>query len=201
MIKFEDVKVLVEGSREKVDDGFEMSSSVILVKGDKNILIDTGTFADSDELLNAFKEEGLTPDDINIILLTHPHIDHVANISLFRKAEVYYRHKLPPAIVRLKTDSHLISVFKEDELDFGGVKFISTPGHTQGHVSIVIDTDKGKIVVSGDAITNERWADLKNKMESKHNCDPEGWEKSRKKILQIADYIIPGHGPMFKVKK
>ncbi len=64
-----------------------------------------------------------------------------------------------------------------------------------------VDTDKGKIVVSGDAITNERWADLKNKMESKHNCDPEGLEKSRKKILQIADYIIPGHGPMFKVKK
>jgi hypothetical protein len=25
--------------------------------------------------------------------------------------------------------------------------------------------------------------------------------ESRKKILKIADYIIPGHGKMFKVKK
>jgi len=31
--------------------------------------------------------------------------------------------------------------------------------------------------------------------------DARALEESREKILNLADYIIPGHGEMFKVKK
>jgi glyoxylase-like metal-dependent hydrolase (beta-lactamase superfamily II) len=31
--------------------------------------------------------------------------------------------------------------------------------------------------------------------------DPEKQEQNRNKIIQIAAWIIPGHGPMFKVTK
>jgi glyoxylase-like metal-dependent hydrolase (beta-lactamase superfamily II) len=31
--------------------------------------------------------------------------------------------------------------------------------------------------------------------------DKEKLKESRKKILEIADYVIPGHGKMFKVEK
>jgi hypothetical protein len=31
--------------------------------------------------------------------------------------------------------------------------------------------------------------------------DEKALKESRKKILEIADYIIPGHGKMFKVKR
>ena len=31
--------------------------------------------------------------------------------------------------------------------------------------------------------------------------DEKGFEESRKKVLESADYIIPGHGLMYKVEK
>ena len=33
------------------------------------------------------------------------------------------------------------------------------------------------------------------------SIDPDRQERSRSRIIQLADYIVPGHGPMFRVTK
>lgn len=49
-------------------------------------LYDTGTSYDRDKLLVALKECNLTPNDIDCIILSHWHIDHIGNADLFPNA-------------------------------------------------------------------------------------------------------------------
>ena len=35
-----------------------------------------------------------------------------------------------------------------------GVKIVDTPGHTSGHMSVCVETDKGNIIVSGDSLSD-----------------------------------------------
>ena len=53
--------------------------------------------------------------------------------------------------------------------------------------------------ISGDIFEcEEDLQDASIWMQNSHNVEDQ--ETSRQTILDIADYIIPGHGPMFKVK-
>lgn len=52
------------------------------------LLVDTGGDAGGDRLLAELRSQGLTPDDVHTVLLTHGHVDHWAAAHLFRKARV-----------------------------------------------------------------------------------------------------------------
>ena len=87
-----------------------------------------------------------------------------------------------------------------------GIKIIETPGHVLEHLSLLVNTDEGKVAVVGDTIW---WLDDEKqifKIDQKDHAAAKGMNmkeliKSRKKLIKMADYIIPGHGEMFKVKK
>jgi len=80
------------------------------------------------------------------------------------------------------------------------VKVICTPGHTADSVTVLVETEEfGLVAVTGDLF--EREADIEFPQlwrETAGSKDPETQEKNRKKILMMADYIVPGHGHMFK---
>lgn len=188
-----EVKVLVEGY---VKDNKASSSTVLIKDSDFNILVDPG--ANKELLLKALAKEKLKPEDIDLIFVTHYHLDHTLNIRLFPKQDVL--------------DGDII-YRNDEEISFSGkipntnIKIITTPGHAHEHASLLVETEKGKIVIAGDLFY---W---NNKEEQKTDCkslieknDPYVKNKqdladSRKKILEIADYIIPGHGKMFKVDR
>ena len=46
-----EVKILVEGKHEFKDDKLEIGSTVSLIKTDKNIIVDTGSFLDKDKII------------------------------------------------------------------------------------------------------------------------------------------------------
>ena len=77
---------------------------------------------------------------------------------------------------------------------------IPTPGHTNEDVSLLLKNREGKtVVVAGDLFESEL------DIESSHlwmgnSFNPGLQAKNRLKILQVADIIIPGHGPMFTVQ-
>jgi glyoxylase-like metal-dependent hydrolase (beta-lactamase superfamily II) len=202
MVSFEDVKVLVEGKHDWVTKGKSMHiySTMILIKSDKNIIVDGGSFGFEKKIIAGLKQEGLTPNDIDIVILTHTHIDHTSNIGLFKNAKVYLKF--------LNTHSGMHQILKEnmlyrDELFDGtelakDVSIIETPGHSPDHLSILIKTNKGKVVVCGDAISSEHAID--NEPNPKLLWGFDEYYKSRKKILDIADWLIFGHGGLHKLK-
>lgn len=60
-------------------------------------------------------------------------------------------------------------------------------------VKFIFTTSSGDIFEKMEDIDNpEIWR-------TAGSLNPEQQEKSRAKIANIADYIIPGHGPMFRV--
>lgn len=190
-----EIKILIEGYAKQIANGWLANSTVILVKAnEKNVIVDPGF--DREKLLDALKKEKLSVLDIDFVFLTHGHIDHTLLAGIFENAkivdELYVYQK--DAIIKHS------GIIPDTDL-----KIIRTPGHMEEHCSLIVKTDKGIYAVAGDVFW---WMDSEEQkvMIEKPDNDPEhmNLEKliaSRKKIMGIADWVIPGHGKMFKVKK
>jgi glyoxylase-like metal-dependent hydrolase (beta-lactamase superfamily II) len=189
------VKILIEGYAKKTSNGWLASSTVTLIEDNgKKIIVDPGI--NKKLLIEKLQEEELTLDAIDIVFMTHYHPDHVFLTSMFEKATVVdgdtvyekdnetgYKNKVPGT----------------------NLEVILTPGHAHEHAALLATTKKGKIVIAADVFwwTSEEKQRTDNIETLINREDPftENWEvlkESRKKVLKIADWIIPGHGKMFK---
>lgn len=190
-----EIKILIEGYARQTKSGWIANSTVVLIKSNgQNIIADPGF--DRKKLLDALKNENLKISDIDYVFLTHGHIDHTLFAGIFKNAkivdELYVYQK--DAIIR-----------HNETVPETGLRVIRTPGHMEEHCSLVVETDKGVFAVAGDVFW---WMEGEEQqiIIDKPDNDPEhmNLEKliaSRKKILEIADFVIPGHGKMFEVKK
>lgn len=187
-----EIKILISGYAKETKEGLLASSTTTLVKErGLNIIVDPGA---NKELIKKLEEEGLKPEEIDYVLVTHYHLDHTLNTALFPKAKVL----------------DCLTVYENDrEYDHEGkipgtdLKIFLTPGHADEMCSLIVPTSKGKVVIASD---NFWWMDHEKQKININKKDPYASDmktliKSRKKILKIADWIIPGHGKMFKVEK
>ena len=65
------------------------ATSVLLSNGSHRLVVDTGMPHEEHLLLRALEQRGLTPSDINAVINTHFHIDHILNNSLFPGSTIY----------------------------------------------------------------------------------------------------------------
>ncbi|MBD3354390.1 MBL fold metallo-hydrolase [Candidatus Woesearchaeota archaeon] len=169
----------------------EICSTITLLKAEnskeKNIIIDTGNLGYEDEITKALKKENLNPEDIDYVINTHSHQDHCSNNYLFRNAK-----RIIGKSIWLQDKSH-IQYNSAEDINIPGIKLISTPGHKPSHISVIAESDKNTYVIAGDAINLQ--AINSGKAPNQDYID------STKKILNTADIIIPGHGPVIKDKK
>ena len=193
-----EVKVLIEGYAKQTEDGWIASSTVCLVTvKDKRIITDPG--CNREKLLETLQKENLTTGEIDYVFQTHRHPDHILLAGIFENAK------------HITFDMGLM--YENDKIiEFGShalgeeIEIINTPGHVNEHISLIVDTPKGKVAIAGDVIwwldTEEQILDI-NQIDHSQAIDlnMEDLVQSRKKLLQIADYIVPGHGKMFKVHK
>ncbi len=190
------IKVLIQGYAKEIKNGWLASSTVTLVQSDnKNIIVDPG--CNRKKLLEGLAKNDLKPADIDFVLLTHSHRDHSLLAGIFENAKV-----ITPT--EIYDDDNQIE--QQNKIPGTDLEIIQTPGHSPEHCSLVVSTKEGTYVVAGDLFW---WADdeeQKIDVEKKDDAHPAETDmlkliESRKKILEIADYIIPGHGKMFKVEK
>ncbi|EFX70447.1 hypothetical protein DAPPUDRAFT_61331 [Daphnia pulex] len=170
--------------------------SCVLVTGSKNIIVDTMTPWDTNLILLSLEANGLTPDDINYVISTHGHSDHTGNNNLFLKAKHIVGY-----CISVKDKYFLHPFDKGLPFEIGeGITVIPTPGHTADDVSVVIKTeDMGTVVIAGDIFEREEDIEQPEIWRSCGSVNPEQQENSRALIANFADYIVPGHGPIFKV--
>ena len=196
MTKF---KILIQGyAREINGEEFASSSTVLIQENDLNIIVDPGI--NREELLKSLEKENLKISDINFVILTHMHSDHSLLSGIFENAKVLDVSDI------ISFDSNISS--HDGFVPGTSIKIIKTPGHDQFHASVLFETgDFGKVAIAGDVFW---WFDNEeqktNKEDLLNHKDPymkneDQLRKSREEILDIADYIIPGHGKIFKVIK
>ena len=147
-----------------------------LVKHNRgNVIIDTGFSSNFKETwgkrLNFFKPilekdvvNCLIGTQIHYIINTHLHIDHSENNPTFTNAEIIVQKDEYKAACNSKSyqqlaypdkiDKNLNYRFIEGNLDLFGddvIQIIKTPGHTEGHQSILLNVNGKHIFIAGDA--------------------------------------------------
>ncbi|XP_046342146.2 metallo-beta-lactamase domain-containing protein 1-like isoform X2 [Haliotis rufescens] len=191
-----EVIVLKEGYSITDGPGHQKAcGSITLLRGEHTILVDTGNPWDKDLIVEGLHEHSLLPEHIEYVVCTNGHTDKVGNLNLFPQALHIVSFDVS---VR---DCFLLHKFGEGipyEID-EHVEVVPTPGHTGSDVSVIVkNTALGTVAVTGDLF--ERFEDLDQPHLWQDNSEqPEQQEQSRIAVLRRADYIVPGHGPMFQV--
>lgn len=191
------VTVLQEGYCVSVgNEKFKADCTITLIKSHECgwILVDTGGPWNKDKLIGYLQCQGVGIDDITTVVCTHGHSDHVGNLNLFASC----------TRLIVGRDISVGDIYEEFDFEKGapyklaeGVEVIPTPGHTHSDVSVVVkDTELGTVVIAGDLF--EKGEDRDNSELWKCNSEnPTLQIKHREIVTTIADYIVPGHGPMF----
>jgi glyoxylase-like metal-dependent hydrolase (beta-lactamase superfamily II) len=76
------VKTLLPG-------GWRSAASVLLSNGSRHVVVDTGMPHEEHLLVNALRQHGLGISDVDVVINTHFHIDHVLNNSVFGDSSIY----------------------------------------------------------------------------------------------------------------
>ena len=126
-------------------------------------------------LTEALARHGLTPADIGTVVNSHLHFDHCGNNRLFPQARILVQRQ-ELAVARAQGVRYTVP----DWFDFPGaqleavagdvaigkgVTLLSTPGHTPGHQSLLIETNDRRILIAAQAAFSRR--------EFEHGGDPE----------------------------
>jgi glyoxylase-like metal-dependent hydrolase (beta-lactamase superfamily II) len=168
---------LQERTWEKMD-----ISCLVIKQGNRNILVDTGcgkAFQESSgQLARNLQEEGIKPADIDTIIYTHGHSDHVggtfdsADKPVFSKARQVVSKRewdswanatgatrnyrmFDLAIKNLLPIPGQFDLAEDNEEVIPGIKLVPAPGHTEGSVTIEIASGKDKLLCIGDLIHSQ----------------------------------------------
>ncbi|XP_017882015.1 metallo-beta-lactamase domain-containing protein 1 isoform X2 [Ceratina calcarata] len=198
-VKMCQVIVLFSGYSTKLDETLKANCSCTLIKASRNIIVDTMTAWDRQRIIDALAEHDITADQIDYVVCTHSHADHIGNNNLFLNAE----HIIGTCVHR--GDEFFERNFENEGYRIcPGVRVVATPGHTSDDVTVLVDT-----TISSKSICFAITGDLFEKEDD--ILDPSIWKefgtaelqatqsRMRSDIMHLANFIVPGHGPMFAV--
>ena len=196
----------------KIGDRFEAmlwrsmsanNSNCYLINGSKRILIDPGHRALFQHVEQGLRSLDLTVDDIDVVLCTHAHPDHIESVQAVKKAGARFGlHKEEWQLVQAMIphmpgdSSEILEDYRPDfflqggDLELGdtALQVFHTPGHSPGSVCFYSAADQ--VLVTGDVIFKDGIGrtDL-----------PGGSGKALKQSLETlsripAEFVLPGHG-------
>jgi len=144
---------------------YENNCNTYMIRGEVTVLIDPGHSRHVPNLFRQMEEDGVSPEEVDLIILTHSHPDHLEGLEAFkdksvkiamnREEERYLGENgkllfemmgqpMPP----FRIDFYL----KEGELRLGKETFqvYQTPGHSPGSLSI--HWPERKVLFTGDLV-------------------------------------------------
>jgi N-acyl homoserine lactone hydrolase len=179
------------------------------------------------DIVSQLRERGLSHSDIAFVVLTHLHEDHASGIEAFPEAQfVFSATEWEEAtsgsfpLLRGYHPSHYDYAFEYYTVDFdadfiesygpfgrsfdlfgdGSVRLAYTPGHSAGHVSVILRLPRRDFVVIGDAAYD--WKQFEGRAEPTMMADEHNWRRSLRELQAYRRtypyaLMVPGHDPEF----
>ena len=149
--------------------------------GDRTVLVDTGIgpagtsisewlHPPGGALLRELAALGASPESIEVVAITHMHVDHVGGNAtedgpafpnatyLVQEADwIAYREEEDPEgrasrdrLVRSLRDQGVLELVDGERELAAGVRLVPTPGHTPGSQSVMIERGRRRLLLAGD---------------------------------------------------
>ena len=212
---------------------FNLASFLVRSDG-KTILVDTGMGPKPagapetpwGELMGDMEAHGVKPEEIDMVVMTHAHRDHVgwnllsnagesggqlrptfpnakywiskADWEVCHQTEVSDRFPNAPDCLWPLEELGLLELMEGEQALTGQLTTLPTPGHTPGHMSIVISSQGERALILGDVLHNPVQAHETGWV-SRADMDPEQTRITRRKLMeqleQEGTLVAAGHMP------
>jgi len=158
------------------------------------------------------RRHGFAQESVAFVVQTHLHIDHTGALGHFPDAEIVVhaaeldsaRAEHPHARGYVAADFEQPGLHwrtftgEHDLFGDGSVRLLPTPGHSAGHVSLLLSLKRsGPVLLSADAVDNR--AQWEGRQPPRVLHDAEDAERSREQLRELADEVEPllvfGHDP------
>jgi len=173
---------------------------------------------------DALAQVGCAAEEIDIVIQTHLHMDHVYNTPKCKNAVIYVQEAElkfalnPHPIFEVLFPRDIIrklnfKILRGDHSILPGIDVMMVPGHTPGCQAVIVETSKGRAVITGCCSIMDNFnppKDVKTRVSpfatypviapGIHSNLFQAYN-SALKIKQIADIIIPMHDPHMAEKK
>jgi len=211
----EEVKKMLTDNFLSPDNVVLEQNSPIVNTGDKLVLFDTGMGTlklfgpTTGRQQKSMAEAGIKPEDIDAVVLSHAHIDHIGGIVdsadkvLFPNAQFYIAQSDfdfwtdeskvggPLKDFVLHARKNLLPVrdrlvfFKDGQEFLPGVTALAAPGHTVGHTIFMVSSGGKSFCFLGDLSHHAVLLLEKPRMEFSYDTDPKQAAGSRVKMLEM----------------
>jgi glyoxylase-like metal-dependent hydrolase (beta-lactamase superfamily II) len=194
-------------------DRVPLSVNALLVRmGRRLILIDTGLGPRyHGHALDSLKVAGVSPGDVNEVLISHPHPDHVgglldaqgklafpnASIHMASAAWSWMQQKGAPEMA--KVIASRVRTFEPGARVAPGIVSVSLPGHTPGHVGYEITSGQSRLMYIGDiahsAIVSLARPDWSIEFDGDHGVANKTRREALSALAKSGEWVFSPHFP------
>jgi len=171
----------------RVNIGFV--NAYVLIRGKEAAVVDTGTAGNGSKIADVIRTAGLSWDAVHHVILTHYHPDHIGSVGeVLGAAAKATAYAGAADIPQIKSPRPIKAVGDNDEVF--GLRVITTPGHTPGHVCVF--DPAGSVLILGDAMNN---IDKLSGPNPQYTADMAQAHQSVKKLAKLKfERAVFGHG-------
>ena len=173
----------------------------LLIRGEQDYLVDPGLIMQGAPLISAMSELGVSANDVKNVILTHLHFDHAEGMAAWPMRKTYV-HRLeneaPYAqIVAGSMEMAQLEILDGEQGEIEpGLRWMRTPGHSDGLITLLVETDDGLVAIASDCVGP--LPEYFEEMDLPEDFGPEReelleqWQKIRDLNPAV---VIPGHNP------
>ena len=207
------IDVLFSGFSGKLEVGYlGWGTWALLRDGTHTMVLDTGFVGLRQNYNEILGKYGVSPQDVDHVLLTHLHFDHACNVDRYPNAQFVVSRQeweyansagrdlfIEDAAVRVLRDSGRLRLVEDGEEVVPGITAMLTPGHTPGSCSYIVRQDGGETwVLAGDAAKNR--GELLTE-EVQMSMDAPATQSSLRRIKAAGTRVLPGHDGWVTLKE
>lgn len=194
-------------------------NAFLINTGKRLVLIDTGTGA---HLLANLRASGYTPDQVDMVLITHMHGDHIGGLlahgkRVYRYATLYVNKRGADfwtsaqqqaahpkraatfeqvrAVLAAYRKAGKLHLFEGASTLFPGVRTVPAYGHTPGHTAYMIESRGKKLLAWGDIVHLGEVQFPYPDMTISYDSDPREAAATRRQLMAEAarqGYLVAG---------